>query len=138
MADGYALATQVGIRSALSANSGVTDIVGVRIYDEPPQPVTFPYIKFGDVIPEAFDTDNTEGAEVTIALEAHSQSASGRVEAVQMVEAIKDALHRKETLITIAGFNLVELIFERFYVTRNTEGRGYDAVILLQATIETP
>ena len=135
MADGYALATQVGIRSALSANSGVTDIVGVRIYDEPPQPVTFPYIKFGDVIPEAFDT---EGAEVTIALEAHSQSASGRVEAVQMVEAIKDALHRKETLITIAGFNLVELIFERFYVTRNTEGRGYDAVILLQATIETP
>lgn len=138
MADGYALATQVGIRSALSAATGVTDIVGARIYDEPPQPVTFPYIRFGDVIPISFDTDTIEGAEVTIALEAHSQSASGRVEAVQMVEAIKDALHRKESSVTIAGFNLIELIFERYYVTRNTEGRGYDAVILLQATIETP
>ena len=136
MADGFLLATQVGIRAALAANSGVTDIVATRIYDEPPQDVVFPYLRFNDITPTSFDTDTIEGAEVLISLEAHSRSASGRVEAAKIVEAVKSALHRKETLVTVAGFTLVELIYQTFSVTRDAEGRGYTAVILLQATIE--
>ena len=46
MADGYALATQVGVLAALKANSGVTSLVSNRIYDEPPQDVVFPYLRF--------------------------------------------------------------------------------------------
>jgi hypothetical protein len=136
MADGFLLATQVGIRAALAANSGVTGIVSTRIYDEPPQDVVFPYLRFNDITPNAFDTDTIEGAEVTISIEGHSRSASGRVEAAQMVEAVKDALHRQELSVTVAGFTLVELIYQTFSVTRDAEGRGFTAVILLQATIE--
>jgi len=136
MADGFALSIQKGVRAALVADATVSSIVSTRIYDEPPQDVSFPYIRFGDIQPSAFDTDTTEGSEVSIALEAHSRSASGRVEAVQMVEAIKEALHRQETSITVEGHNLVEMIFQTYSVTRDDEGRGYTAVIVLQAMLE--
>ena len=138
MADGFALALQKGLRAALSANAGVTALVGARIYDEPPQNVTFPYMRFGDIEPSAFDTDTIEGSLVGVSIEAHSRSASGRVEAVQMVEAVKEALHRKETSVTVAGHTLVELIFQTYSVTRDGEGRGYTAVIALQAMLEEP
>jgi len=136
VADGFALSVQKGVRAALVANAGVTDIVGQRVYDEPPQDVLFPYLRFGDISPNAFDTDTTEGAEVTISLEAHSRSASGRVEAIQIVEAVKEALHRQEASITLEGNNLVEMIFQTYSVTRDDDGRGYTAVIVLQAMLE--
>ena len=136
MADGFALSLQKGLRAALAANSGVTDIVSSRIYDEPPQNATFPYLRFGEISPAAFDTDTIEGSLVAVTFEAHSRSPSGRVEAVQIVEAVKDALHRQESSVTVTGFNLVELIFETFSVTRDGEGRGYTAVIVLQAMLE--
>jgi hypothetical protein len=46
MADGFALALQKGLRAALIADAGVAALVGSRIYDEPPQNVTFPYLRF--------------------------------------------------------------------------------------------
>ena len=137
MADGYALATQKGILAALKAASGVTGLVSTRIYDEPPQDVVFPYLRFNTIQPNAFDTDTAEGSLVDISLEAHSRSASGRVEATQIVEAVQAALHRQETSVTIAGYTLVELIFDAISVTRDNDGRGYTAVISFQAMLDT-
>lgn len=138
MADGFLLSLQKGLRAALAANSEVTAIVSSRIYDEPPQNVSFPYLRFGDITPAVFDTDTIEGALVTISIEGHSRSPSGRVEAAQMVEAVKSALHRQELSVTVQGHTLVELIYETFSVTRDAEGRGYTAVIVLQAMLEDP
>tara|TARA_B110000971_G_scaffold34876_1_gene32747 strand:+ start:550 stop:966 length:417 start_codon:yes stop_codon:yes gene_type:complete len=137
MADGYALATQVGVLAALKANSGVTNLVSSRIYDEPPQDVVFPYLRFNTIQPNAFDTDTAQGALVDISIEAHSRSASGRVEAAQIAEAVQAALHRQETSVTVVGYTLVELIFSAISVTRDSEGRGYTAVIALQAMLDT-
>lgn len=137
MADGFALALQKGLRAALVANSGVTALVSTRVYDEPPQNVVFPYLRFGDITPNAFDTDTKVGASVDITLEASSRSASGRVEAVKMVEAVSAALHRQEASVTVTGFTLVELIFQTHSVTRDPDGRGYTAVIALRALLET-
>jgi hypothetical protein len=136
MADGFALALQKGLRATLVADSTLAGIVSTRIYDEPPQDAVFPYLRFGEISPNAFDTDTIEGALVDVTFEAHSRSPSGRVEAVQIVEAVKSALHRQESAVSVAGFNLVELIFETFSVTRDSEGRGYTAVIVLQAMLE--
>ena len=72
-----------------------------------------------------------------VTLEANSRSASGRVEAVKIVEAVNAALHRQETSVTVTGFTLVELIFENHSVTRDVDGRGYTAVIALRAMLET-
>ena len=137
MADGYALATQVGVLAALKASSGVTSLVSTRIYDEPPQDVVFPYLRFNTIQPNAFDTDTAQGALVDISLEAHARSASGRVEATQIAEAVQAALHRQEASVSIAGYTLVELIFEAISVTRDSEGRGFTAVISLQAMLDT-
>jgi len=136
MADGFALAIQKGLRAALVANAGVSAIVSTRIYDEPPQDVVFPYLRFDAITANAFDTDSTAGSAVDITIEANSRSASGRVQAVQMVEAVRAALHRQETSVTVTGFTLVELIFQTYSVTRDTDGRGYTAVIALQALLE--
>ena len=136
MADGFALALQKGLRATLVSDSALAGIVSTRIYDEPPQDAAFPYLRFGEISPNAFDTDTIEGALVDITFEAHSRSSSGRVEAVQMAEAVKSALHRQESAVSVVGFNLVELIFETFSVTRDSEGRGYTAVIVLQAMLE--
>ena len=136
MSDNFALALQKGLRAALVANAGFTALVSTRLYDEPPQNVTFPYARFGDITPAAFDTDGTEGSLVNVGIEAHSRSASGRVEAVKVVEAIKEALHRNETAVTVSGYALVELVFQTYSVTRDAEGRGYTAVIALQAMLD--
>lgn len=136
MADGFALALQKGLRAAIVADADVVALISTRMYDEPPQNVTFPYARFMGIEPLAFDTDTTEGAEVSVVIECHSRSASGRVEAVQIAEAIKTALHRKETSVTVTDHTLVELIFETYSVTRDAEGRGYTAVISLQAMLE--
>ena len=42
MSNSFALELQKGIRAALVADSGVTALVSTRIYDEPPQNVTYP------------------------------------------------------------------------------------------------
>ena len=91
MADGFALALQAGLRAALVANSDVTALVSTRVYDEPPQTPTFPYVRFLAIEPLAFDTDTTEGSLVTVTFECHSRSASGRVEASRVAEAVKAA-----------------------------------------------
>lgn len=137
MADDFALALQKGIRAALVADAGVSALVGARVYDEPPQGATYPFVMFTDISPAAFDTDTAEGALVGIGLQVHSRSASGRVEAVRIVEAIKNALHRNEAAVTVTGFTLVELIFETYTSARDAEGRGYNATISLQAMLDT-
>lgn len=137
MADGFGLALQIGVRAALVANSGVTSLVSTRIYDEPPQDVVFPYLRFGQIIPVAFDTDSKEGSIVTFGLEAQSRPVAGRVESMQIVEAVKSALHRKESLVTVSGFTLVEMIFQTFSAERNNDGRGYAATISFQAILES-
>ena len=137
MSDGYALALQKGLRAALVADSAVAALVSNRVYDEPPQNVTFPYVRFLGIEPLRFDTDTTEGATVNVGFEVHSRSASGRVEASRIAEAIKAALHRKETSVTVTGHNLVELIFEAYSVTRDNEGRGYTATVSVPAMLET-
>ena len=137
MADGYALALQKGLIAALRADSAVAALVSTRIYDEPPANATLPYARFDQISPDAFDTDNTEGASVSVGIHVHSEPASGRVEAVQVAEAIKNALHRQESSVTVTGFTLVELIFQTYTATRNSEGRGWTARIALQAMLET-
>ena len=138
MADGYALATQAALIAALKADSAVAALVGTRIYDEPPQGVTFPYIRLTDISPSAWDTDCTEGAAVQIGLQVHSRATQGRVEAVRIAEAIQSALHRQETSLSVSGFNLIEMRFQTYVTNRDDEGRGYTSRMALQALLEVP
>ena len=133
---GFALELQKGIFAALTANSGVTSLVSTRVYDEPPDKVTYPYVRFGTIEPRTNDTDQSTGAAVALNLEVYSQ-ATGRVQATQIAEAIRAALHRSEAAVTLANFNLIELICETYLVDRDTGGRGYSANVVFSALIQT-
>ena len=136
MSDGFALALQKGIRAALVANSEVTSYVSGRVFDEPPTSVTYPFIRFGNITPNADDTDGSIGAEVSMNIEAFSQ-ATGRVEATQVAEAVRAALHRSESSVTVTGFNLIELRCDQYVVTRNSDDRGHTASVIITAMLET-
>lgn len=134
--NGFALELQKGVRARLAALSSITDLVSTRIYDEPPTSVTYPFIRFGNITPSADDTDGRVGADVSFEIEAFSQ-ATGRVEATQIAEAIRAALHRSESSVSLTGFHLIELRCENYVVTRNSDERGHRASVILTANLET-
>lgn len=136
MSNSFALELQKGVRAALVANSGVTALVAARVYDEPPQNVTYPFVRFGDIQPRSMDTDGSTGADVTFNIEAYSQT-TGRVEATQIAEAVRTALHRQEGSVSLSGFNLIEMRCETYVVDRDREGRGHNANIIFTALMET-
>ena len=136
MSNSFALELQKGVRATLVANSGVTALVAARVYDEPPQNVTYPFVRFGDIQPRSMDTDGSTGADVTFNIEAYSQT-TGRVEATQIAEAVRTALHRQEGSVSLTGFNLVEMRCETYVVDRDREGRGHNANIIFTALMET-
>ena len=136
MSNSFALELQKGVRATLVANSGVTALVAARVYDEPPQNVTYPFVRFGDIQPRSMDTDGSTGADVTFNIEAYSQT-TGRVEATQIAEAVRTALHRQEGSVSLTDFNLVEMRCETYVVDRDREGRGHNANIIFTALMET-
>jgi len=136
MSNSFALELQKGVRATLVANSGVTALVAARVYDEPPQNVTYPFVRFGDIQPRSMDTDGSTGADVTFNIEAYSQT-TGRVEATQIAEAVRTALHRQEGSVSLTGFNLIEMRCETYVVDRDREGRGHNANIIFTALMET-
>lgn len=136
MSNSFALELQKGVRAALVANSSLTALVTARVYDEPPQNVTYPFVRFGDIQPRSMDTDGSTGADVTFNIEAYSQT-TGRVEATQIAEAVRTALHRQEGSVSLTGFNLIEMRCETYVVDRDREGRGHNANIIFTALMET-
>jgi hypothetical protein len=137
MSDGFSLALQKAVRVALLTDSGVTDLISTRLYDEPPANAVYPYARFGNIVADTLDTDGSTSADVAMTIIAHSRS-TGRVEASRIAEAIRAALHRQESAVTPAGFSLVELICEQYYADRDdAAGRGYTATIMFSALMET-
>lgn len=136
MSDGFALALQKSVRATLAADSAVSGYVAGRIYDEAPTSVSHPFIRFGNITPSADDTDGSTGAEVSLNIEAFSQ-ATGRVEATQIAEAVRAALHRQESSVSLTGFNLIEMRCEQYVVTRNSDDRGHTASVILTAMLQT-
>ena len=82
-------------------------------------------MRFGDIQPRSMDTDGTTGAEVTFSVEAYSQT-TGRVEATQIAEAVRNALHRSEGSVTLSGINVIELRCETYVINRDRQGRGHN------------
>ena len=135
MSNGFALELQRGIRASLVADSSITDIVSTRVYDEPPEGVTFPYIRFGRIEPTSSDTDGSLGAEVALTIEGFSR-ATGRVEATQVAEAIRAALHRQEASVSLTGYTLIELICENYFIDRERDERGNVATVVFSAMLQ--
>lgn len=137
MADDYELALQVAVRAVLAADLPLSGLIAGRIYDEPPDDVEFPYVRFGDFEPQPFDTGDTEGAEIIFGLEIYSRPEAGRVEATQIAGACRRALHRKQDTIAVAGFHLLELLWLTQTVGRKPDGKTYQGTLAFKATLDS-
>jgi len=138
VADGPDAALQAALRTALLADAGVAALVGARIYDEPPETTLYPYIRFGEAIVSAEDAMSETADLITFALEAHSR-AIGRIEAKQIVAAIKIALHRAEPALAPVGFTIAYVEFQTARVDRAAvpgEGRGAIGRAVFRALLE--
>ena len=59
-------------------------------------------------------------------MEGYSKTTE-RVEATQIAEAVRNALHRSEVSVTLSINNVIELRCETYVVDRDREARGHNA-----------
>lgn len=137
MPDGPSLALQKAVISALRANAGVSALVGARVYDEPPQAVTFPYVRIGniDLSPERLSC--VDDHNIVFSVEAHSRPTSGRVEAARIADAVRAALNDQEAAINAAltGYSADWCTYMTQTVERAADGESYVAIVAFEAAL---
>lgn len=126
------LALQGAIVALLNANSGVTQLVDARIYDEVPAPVapatlpTFPYITVGDAQVIGDDTEDCgDGSEVNVQIDAWSR-ARGYPEVKRIAAAVRTAL---KTSPTFSGFDVSVVEFLQTQFLRDPDGKTRHAAM---------
>jgi len=135
MADGYALALQAAVILALKADAGVTELIESRVYDQPPQSATRPYIRIGAIEVRPLRSDCGRAATVTFGIEAHSRpNTSGRLQATRCAEAISAALDGVP--INLVGFRLVQIQWLTQEVTPDSDAKSYTAIVGFSAIID--
>lgn len=134
MADGYALTMQKALVAALKADAGLSALVGNRVYDQPPQTPTRPFVRIGGIQPRPIRSDGKRAANLTFAIEVHSRPASGRVEATRCAEAIVAALDG--VTLTVTGFTLVQLHWVTQTVAQDADGLSYTAIVAFNAILD--
>ena len=135
MADGYALALQKALVSALKADAGISALVGARVYDQPPQSATRPFVRIGGIEPRPLRTDGKAAASLTFGIEAHSRPVtSGRVEATRCAEAIASALDGAD--LTVTGYEAVFVDWQTQTVAQDSDGQSYTAIVAFSALLD--
>lgn len=133
MADPAALALQKAVVARLLASPGVSALVAGRVHDEPPQGVAFPYVRIGQTDQRALRMDCHTDDDVLFSVECHSRPDAGRVEAMRIAQAVREALD--DAPLTVAGHVLDWMDYTALSVTRAPDGRSYVAVVAFAAAL---
>lgn len=131
---GAAWALQQAIFAALTADSGLTALLGgARIYDVVPTRAVFPYVTFAQTAERDWSTGGAEGSEHVVTLHVWSRGA-GRKEALDIVGAVRPVLH--DQTLSLSGHQLVNMRHERSEVRRDTDGETYHGLVRFRAVTE--
>lgn len=121
------------LRDAALGSSELQDLVGSRIYDDPPRDVVFPYLTLGRIESRPADASGRDATEHAVTLHAWSRHG-GRAEALDIIAALRDALHNVP--LAIEGHRLVLLLATFADVFRSGDGRTTHGVLRLRAITE--
>lgn len=139
MADGPALALQKALIDFLKADAGIAALVGARVYDEPPEPVTRPFVRLGNVEVQPLRASGCVTTIATFSVEAHSRPIQGRIEATRIAEAIVAALDDAGGSLSPVGFVVPWCDYLVQIVIRDSDGKSYAANVAFEAALdETP
>jgi hypothetical protein len=128
-----AWALQAAMFAVLTADSGVTALLGGRIYDAPPQRTQFPYLTFAQSSVRDWSTGSDGGEEHTVTFHVWSREG-GRREALAVIDAVRGVLH--DAALTLAGHRLVNLRHETSDVRRDTSGELFHGIARFRAVTE--
>ncbi|MEQ1707274.1 MAG: DUF3168 domain-containing protein [Terricaulis sp.] len=121
------------MRTAALADASVQALIGARFYDEPPPDAVFPYVTLARVENRAVDSSDVEAIEHAVTLHAWSRYG-GRAEALDIIGALREALH--DAPLTVTGRRLVLLFAQFADVFRSGDGQTTHAVLRLRALTE--
>jgi hypothetical protein len=133
VADGPALALQKALVAHLRADAPLVALVGARVYDEPPPAVTFPYVRLGGLDASALRMDCFTDTDITFAVEVHSRSVAGKVEATRVAEAVRYALD--DASLSATGFTVDWCQWLTQAVTRAPDGQSHIATVAFEASL---
>lgn len=125
---------QQGVYQALASASGLTALLGgARIYDDPPQAASFPFVSIGQSVLSDWSTGTEEGAEHLLTLHVWSRTG-GKKELHEIIEAIKDALHDQP--LTLIDHHLVNLRHESSEARQDPDGDTFHGIVRYRAVTE--
>lgn len=133
-----ALELQGAIVAALKADTGVSGIVGDRVFDYVPRSsgsvtAEFPFVAIADFQELTEDADCIPGAEIFVTIDVWSR-AIGKPEAHRLASAVKAAL----TDLTLTDFALVMLEHDSTRTLTDPDGLTTHAVLTFRAFVEQP
>lgn len=121
-------ALQVANVGILRGNSGVTDLVGERVYDSVPEKPTFPYLTLGESHVLGDDSEDCgDASEVFAQLHAWSQSVKGGfTEVKRIASAVRSAMKIPPAL---DGFTVTVIEYVQTQYLRDPDGITRHAMI---------
>lgn len=122
---------QMAVSAALKSWPALAAIVGVKVFDDVPhksEPIdtSFPYVTIGEQSGDEAGSDTHNAAEMKVAIRAWSR-APGRLQCLQMLDVIRDALHDK-SLFVATGL-VVFLLYEAHETQKDPDGETYQGII---------
>lgn len=125
---------QRSVYQALANSVQLTGLLGgVRIYDDPPQAASFPFVTLGQSLVRDWSTGTEDGAEHLLTLHVWSRTG-GRKEVHDIIEAIKSVLHDKPLMLL--DHHLVNLRAEFSEVRPDPDGHTFHGIVRYRAVTE--
>jgi hypothetical protein len=129
------LELQGALVARLKADAPLAALVGTRVYDQPPSPVTYPYVTIGEAQTIRDDATCISGGQVYLTLHAWSV-AVGFLEVKRIADAVTESLHLAP--VTLATNRLISLMHRQTRTFRDADGLTSHAVIEFVANTEKP
>ena len=128
-------AIAAAIFDAVRSDLAVQAVLGApaRFYDEPPPDVTFPYATLGRMETRAADAADASALDHVVTLHVWSRYG-GRAEALDIISALRGALHNKSLTVQDRRLTLLYATFSDAF--RLGDGRTTQGVLRLRAVTE--
>lgn len=125
-------ALQQALYAVLSGDSTLTSTLGASVYDEVPQPSSYPYVQIGEDNTLDYSTKDLVGSETVVNIHVWSRYP-GAKEAKQIIDRIHSLLH--DSNLTVTGHNFINMRMEFSDILRDPDGATRHGVMRFRAVM---
>ena len=118
----------------LRADVKMAELVGGRVYDEPPASVVFPYVRLGSESVGSEHIGCFTDDDIALSVECHSRPAAGRAEVKRLAAAVRAALDNADMILE-SGRHLDWIEHLTTSYSRAADGVSWIAVVAFEAAV---